>query len=128
MKTLRNKRAADSLSHGRLVGSGNSKSAPKAEKRIPARRKPGLLSLIGRWGLICILVVLAFGKYNVLMQTSEQARKLEAEVARWEQTQTELEAELNRFADPQWRESYWKWRTMHHEPGEYYIRFQDQQP
>jgi hypothetical protein len=108
-------------------------SAPGSNARNAASgkapvRKSSWLSLTLRWGFVAVILILAGGRYNAYVDASRQAQKLANECSKWEKTQTDLNTELARFTDPKWRESYWKWRTMRHEPGEHYIRFQDSQP
>jgi hypothetical protein len=100
-----------------------------AKKAVKPKTKP--VKIVWPWAIMRVaalglIVFLGVGRYSALMEAKEQAKNLEIECAKWEQNRTELQAELDRFADTKWRESYWKWRTMSHEPGEYYIRFNDQ--
>jgi hypothetical protein len=93
--------------------------------KTPSRRVVWPWAII-RVAAICLIVFVGVGRYAAWKEAKEQARALESELAKGQVYEEELQAELDRFADPKWRESYWKWRTMSHEPGEYYIRFNDQ--
>jgi len=70
-----------------------------------------------------MLIMLLAGSITARRAAILEAARLESELAELEREKSELQEELNRFADPDWRENYWKWRTMRHEPGEYYIDF-----
>jgi hypothetical protein len=82
--------------------------------------------MLFRWGLVALIIALLITRISALNTAKDQARKVEADYAGWQQRQAQVQQELDRFNDPEWRESYWKWRTMRHSPGEYYIRFLDQ--
>ena len=55
--------------------------------------------------------------------TGRSADDLSNRYADLERERSELETELTIFNDPDLRASYWKWQTMSHEPGEYFIDF-----
>lgn len=97
-----------------------------SERDVPAR-KTGLTRLwrIARWSAVAALAVFALFKYSNFVVVSREAGQRRAEMAFWEQKQRTLEEEIANYSDPEWRASYWKWRTMTHEPGEYYLRFYD---
>lgn len=81
------------------------------------------VEMLIRWGLVILLMLMIGGAFTSRNTSFGQTAALRAEIAEMEVERQELAAELERFADPEWRESYWKWRTMRHEPGEYYIDF-----
>jgi len=76
-----------------------------------------------RWAILIGLLILLAGSLTARRAAIRDAARLESELAELEREKAELGEELNRFSDPDWRESYWKWRTMRHEAGEYYIDF-----
>jgi len=84
---------------------------------------PAWPGVVLRWGLIAVIIVLIFGRVSALRSAKEEGLRLQQEVAGWERTEAGVRQEIDQFNDPEWRENYWKWRTMSHEPGEYYIRF-----
>jgi len=92
----------------------------------PRRTRPRFRSFIEasfRWAVLIMLIMLLAGSITARRAAILEAARLESELAELEREKSELQEELNRFADPDWRENYWKWRTMRHEPGEYYIDF-----
>jgi cell division protein FtsB len=92
----------------------------------PRRPRPRFRSFIEasfRWGVLVLLIMLLAGSITARRAAVSDAARLESELAELEREKAQLREEINRFADPEWRESYWKWRTMRHEPGEYYIDF-----
>lgn len=115
----------------------------KEQRRRPSReRRTGLLDksnphksgykfpswagIIIRWSLICVIIAMMFGRVSALRSAREEARDLESERAKWERTRIEVQNEIEKFSDPEWSKSYWKSRTMQHEPGEYYIKFYEE--
>jgi len=76
-----------------------------------------------RWGVAGLLVSLIVGSYVTSQNARLEAGSLNDQVTTLEHEKTGLQEEIARFTDPEWRENYWKWRTMRHEPGEYYIDF-----
>ena len=78
-----------------------------------------------RWGLVVLIAVLIVGRYRDWGRELGEASKYGSQRAALQQNQAELQKELDQFADPAYRESYWKWRNMRHKPGECYIRFYD---
>lgn len=92
----------------------------------PRRTRPRFRSFIEasfRWAVLIMLIMLLAGSITARRAAISDAARLDSELAELEREKSLLQEELNRFADPDWRESYWKWRTMRHEPGEYYIDF-----
>jgi hypothetical protein len=76
-----------------------------------------------RWGIVLILCLMIIGGLSARKTSGEEAAALKAEIAQLDIERDGLAGEVEKFSDPEWRASYWKWRTMRHEPGEYYIDF-----
>lgn len=93
------------------------------EARLTGNKIPGLLEGVLRWGVIIIIVSLLITNFNTGETSRSEADGLAQDLTILQRERAELQSELDRFSDPEWRESYWKWRTMRHEPGEYYIDF-----
>jgi hypothetical protein len=114
----------------KLVKTTKKVKAPKTDateqKKSGAKLTPHFPvwgSALWRWGLVVLIVVMTFGRVSALNSARQQTSDLEREIAGWERTEADTRTELQRFSDPEWRENYWKWRTMTREPGEYYLRF-----
>jgi hypothetical protein len=97
---------------------------PPVEERKPSRI-PRVIDTIVRWGLVIAVFVLLAGGISARQTAIGNVEALEAELAEILNEKAALEQELIPFSDRSWREAYWKWRTMSHEPGEYYIDFVD---
>lgn len=93
------------------------------EAGLTVNRIPGFLGAVLRWGVIIIIISLLITNLNTGKTSRSEADMLAQELTDLQRERAELQSELDRFSDPEWRESYWKWRTMRHEPGEYYIDF-----
>jgi cell division protein FtsL len=78
-----------------------------------------------RWALVVVIAVLIIVRVAALEQAKREAAVVQDQLASMEQKKAQLESDVEKFSDPEWRSSFWKWRTMRHEPGEYYIRFYD---
>ena len=112
---------------GRVRISGKRPRRPEARKRNalePVGRKlPAFFDALIRGGAIFLLVVLLIGTWTSRQVSITEAGRLEAKLAELKREREILMLDIGKFSDPEWRESYWKWRTMRHEPGEYYIDF-----
>ena len=76
-----------------------------------------------RWVIAVAVLSLLAGSYSARRVAQDNADRLATELAERERERDALQEELDRFSDPHWRASYWKWRTMRHAPGEYYVDF-----
>lgn len=101
--------------------------ASKTTVKPPARfgRLGVFVSRVFRWTLVVIIAVLIIGRVVALEQAKREAAGVRDQLASMEAKKAQLESDIEKFSDPEWRSSFWKWRTMRHEPGEYYIRFYD---
>ncbi len=106
----------------RTPGRKVKRELPPVEERKPSRI-PRIIDTIVRWGLVIAVFVLLAGGITARQAAIGNVEALEAELAEILNEKAALEQELNHFSDRSWREAYWKWRTMSHEPGEYYIDF-----
>lgn len=91
--------------------------------KLTGNKIPGFLEAVLRWGIILIIISLLITTLNSGVTSRSEADRLAQDLTDLQRERAELQSELDRFSDPEWRESYWKWRTMRHEPGEYYIDF-----
>lgn len=98
------------------------KNKPKPGFPI-GKKLPGIFDGLIRYGAIILIAVLLIGNYSTRRASISEADRLAGELAVLQNERTELQKDLERILDPEWRESYWKWRTMRHEPGEYYMDF-----
>jgi hypothetical protein len=101
--------------------------ASKSTVKPPARfgRVGVFVSKLVRWALVVVIAVLIIVRVAALEQAKREAAVVQDQLASIEQKKAQLESDVEKFSDPEWRSSFWKWRTMRHEPGEYYIRFYD---
>ncbi|MCX6647572.1 MAG: hypothetical protein NTY09_14610 [bacterium] len=104
------------------------------KSRLPERRKNrrtnpfgkklnGFFGGLIRYGAIFLIAVLMIGSFSSRRVSISEADRLASELSELKIERDQLQQDLDRFSDPEWRESYWKWRTMRHEPGEYYLDF-----
>ena len=101
---------------------GRKKNKPKPGPPI-GKKLPGIFDGLIRYGIIIFIAVLLIGNYSTRRASISEADQLAAELSELQREHAGLQKDLERISDPEWRESYWKWRTMRHEPGEYYIDF-----
>jgi len=101
--------------------------AGKSTVNPPARfgRVGVFFSKLVRWTLVVVIAVLIIARVAALEQAKRESAAVQDQLASVEQKKAQLERDIVKFSDPEWRASFWKWRTMRHEPGEYYIRFYD---
>jgi hypothetical protein len=98
---------------------------PKKARRLKSvgKQLPGFFDGVIRYGVILLIAVLIIGSYSSRHGSIGEADRLASELSELKVERDQLQQDLDRFSDPEWRESYWKWRTMRHEPGEYYLDF-----
>jgi hypothetical protein len=99
------------------------KSVKKRVERTIRSRIPGFLGAVIRWGILLFIVVSLIGSVSSRRTYQDEVERLASELTDLQREQSELQSDLENFSDPEWRECYWKWRTMRHEPGEYFIDF-----
>ena len=108
----------------RISGSKPAATTP-ARPTLRSPRFSRLLEASLRWGIALLLLFLLIGSTSARQTAEKNAEQLAAEVAELERQRDDLRNELDLFSDPDWRACYWKWRTMRHEPGEFFIDFMD---
>jgi len=112
-----------------MVKGRPAQSQRPAIKRPPKFNGAGILlrslSKLLRWTLVGIIAALIIIRISALEQAKKEAGAVADQLTAMEQKEAQLERDIENFNDPEWRSSFWKWRTMRHEPGEYYIRFYD---
>ena len=92
----------------------------------PASKAPGLPRLLEaafRWTLVVVIFIMIVGGTAVKKSADNDARGLANELQSMQSERDRLKEERDLFNDPKWSEAYWKWQTMSHKPGEYYIEF-----
>ena len=92
----------------------------------PASKAPGLPRLFEaafRWSLVVVIFIMIVGGMAVKKSADDEAKGLANELRSMQSERDRLKDERDLFNDPKWSEAYWKWQTMSHKPGEYYIEF-----
>ncbi len=84
-----------------------------------------IVEAIVRWTIVAVISILIIGGLTTRSQSQGTADQLADELAALEVERDKLKTELLQFSDDEWREKFWKWRTMSRSPGEYYIDFVD---
>jgi len=82
-----------------------------------------ILEAVLRWSLVVVIFVVLMGALTVQETKEGELRQLEGELASMQAERDLLKENVDLFNDPAWREAYWKYQTMRHKPGEYYIEF-----
>ena len=92
----------------------------------PTSKAPGLPRLFEaafRWTLVVVIFIMIVGGTAVKKSAKDDAKGLANELRSMQSERERLKEERDLFNDPNWSEAYWKWQTMSHKPGEYYIEF-----
>ena len=92
----------------------------------PASKAPGLPRLFEaafRWSLVVVIFIMIVSGTAVKKSARDDAKGLANELRSMQSERDRLKEERDLFNNPGWSEAYWKWQTMSHKPGEYYIEF-----
>ncbi len=109
-------------SSGRLRQTGP-RSPAQPPTTGPRRGLASILEAVLRWVMFVAILCLVASSISSRDSAWRDADKLTSQLTSLQRERTRLEQERDSFADPEWQESYWKWRTMSHRPGERYIEF-----